>query len=82
MCNFISKPYFKNEFRQLFDIAKEHFIRTYAHNKLVINNSKKEFDKSNCDNIINTLIYRLSCKINYDNLPNLLEKTYNKLKLN
>lgn len=82
MCNFLSKPYFKNEYKELFDIAKQHFIDSYNKNKLLIKKSENAFKKSNCSENINTLIYRLNCKINYNKLPSILEKTYNNLKLN
>ena len=82
ICNFISKPYFKNEYTELFEIARTHFIEKYNYNKLLIEKSNKQFKNSKCSKNINTLIYRLNTKINYNKLPGLLEETYNSLKLN
>jgi hypothetical protein len=82
MCQFLSNPYFKNEYKELYDIAEQHFIESYNNNKILINKSHELFKKSKCQENIMTQIYRLNCNINYNKLHNILEKTYNKLKLN
>jgi ubiquitin-conjugating enzyme E2 Z len=81
ICNFITKPYITNEFKELLIIIKENFINTYEEKKKLIQKTKLIFEKSNCSNNITTTIYRLNCYINYDNLNSILEETYNKLKL-
>jgi ubiquitin-conjugating enzyme E2 Z len=82
MCNFITKPYISNEFKELYKIIKEDFLKTYEEKKQLVQKTKSIFEKSNCSNNITTTIYRLNCDINYNNLNSILEKTYNKLKLN
>lgn len=82
MCNLLLKPYFKNNFKNLYDTVIKNFLETYENKKLLIDKAKKAFEKSNCSNKILTSIYRLECSIDYDKLNNILDKTYNKLKLN
>jgi ubiquitin-conjugating enzyme E2 Z len=83
MLDIFNKPYYKNDFGDLFDIAKSDFMENLESKKEIIDKSVKAWNESNVGTNANQLvymsIYSMATQIDYQQLSVMLLETAKQL---